>query len=214
MNHTPLRQQVVDYGIKMTQLGLTAGSGGNLSLRCPDGLIAITPSGVDYHDITPEQILLVNTKGEVVEGDGTASSETGMHLALYQCRPDIGAVVHTHSPYATTLACLNMELPATHYLVGFAGQKVPLAPYATFGSPELARYVADAMTDSNAALMANHGLTCVGATLKHALYIAEEIEFCCRVYIQAKSIGEPVILEDTEMDRVIDKFQAYAVNLS
>ena len=118
-------------------------------------------------------------------------------------------MVHTHSVYATTLACLGWELPAAHYLVAFSGVKVPLAPYATFGTQELADNVVKAMDGFNAVLMANHGLVAVGPSLSRAFTVAEEIEFAARVYFQARCIGPPNILPDDEMQRVIAKFTTY-----
>jgi L-fuculose-phosphate aldolase len=205
------RQAVVDFGLLMVRAGLTTGTGGNLS--CCDrvrGWMAISPSGVPYDVLKPRDVVLVDLDGNIVDGGLKPSSEIGFHLALYHHRADIGGVVHTHSVYATTLACLHLELPAIHYLVGFAGHKVPVAPYATFGTDALAQNICQTMgTDDNAVLLANHGLVTVGADLTHAFNIAEEIEFVARIFCQAKAIGEPVVLEDDEMTRVIQKFKTY-----
>ena len=204
------RKLLVDFGRKLVTGGLTTGSGGNLSLlNRRQGLVAITPSGVDYFEITPGQVVLMDLEGNQVDGPSRPSSELGFHLALYQDRPEVNAVVHTHSPYATTLACLNWELPPAHYLVGFAGAKVPLAPYHTYGTPELAQAVALAMRGYNAALLANHGLAAVGGTLPRAFAVAEEIEFAARVYYQAKAVGEPKILNARQMKEVLAKFETY-----
>lgn len=208
---TEERQAIVDGGNAMVHAGLTAGTGGNLSLACRRrGLIAISPSGVDYADMRPQDVVLVDLEGHTVEGAFKPSSELGFHLMLYRQRPAINAVVHTHSVYATTLAILGWELPAVHYLVGFAGRKVPVAPYATFGTDALAASVAATLgADYNAVLLANHGLVAVGQDLKAALNTAEEIEFVARVYYQARCAGQPVLLPDREMDVVIEKFKAY-----
>lgn len=204
------RKLVVEFGRKLLASGLTTGSGGNLSLADRGrGLLAITPSGEDYLEITPGRVVLVDLEGAQVDGPGRPSSELGIHLALYQERPEVNAVVHTHSPYATTLACLGWELPPAHYLVGFAGAKVPLAPYHTYGTPELAQAVALAMRGYNAALLANHGLVAVGNTLARAFAVAEEIEFAARVYYQAKAVGEPKILGAKQMEEVLAKFETY-----
>ncbi len=205
------RQAIVDGGRAMVSAGLTAGTGGNLSLICRRrGLIAISPSGVDYAVMRPQDVVLVDLEGRTREGDLKPSSELGFHLILYRRRPQVGAVVHTHSVYATTLACLGWELPAVHYLVGFAGLKVPVAPYATFGTEALAKSVADTMgTEYNATLLANHGLVAVGDDLAAALNTAEEVEFVARVFYQTKCAGQPVLLSDREMRRVIDKFKTY-----
>lgn len=205
------RAAVVRYGRAMVEAGLTTGTGGNVSCRSADGdRVAISPSGVPYGALEPREVVVVDLAGERVEGDCQPSSELGFHLALYRHRTDVGGVVHTHSVYATTLACLNWEIPAVHYLVGFAGQKVPVAPYATFGSEALARHVRDTMgTAYNAVLLANHGLVAVGGDLPRAFDTAEEIEFVARVFCQAKAIGDPVTLDAAEMRRVIEKFKTY-----
>ncbi len=204
------RRAVVEYGEKMLATGLTTGTGGNLSVRDPaTGLIALSPSGVEYPAMSPADVVVVDPGGAVVEGDRKPSSEAGFHLALYEKRADIGAVVHTHSVYATTLACLHWEIPAVHYLIGFAGKKVPLAPYATFGSEALAKHVADGIGEGNAVLLANHGLVAVGADLAAAFTCAEEIELVARIYYQTRCAGAPQLIDDAEMDRVIEKFKTY-----
>ena len=204
------RRQIVDYGLKMIRSGLTTGSGGNLSILSPaDNLIAISPSGIDYHDVTVADVVVVDRAGKVVDGDCKPSSELGFHLALYAARSEITAVVHTHSVYATTLACLHWELPAVHYLVAFSGDKVPLAPYATFGTVELANNIIESIGSYNAVLLANHGLVTVASDMKNCFNVAEEIELVARIYYQAKSVGQPVLVENEEMARVIDKFSHY-----
>ncbi len=204
------REALVQYGHKMVDAGLTTGAGGNLSIACRQrGWVAITPSGVAYDQLTAADIIVIDFQGQVVEGRGRPSSETGFHLALYAQRQDIQAVVHTHSVYATTLACLGWELPAVHYLVGFCGNKVPLAPYATYGSTQLADNICKAIGSYQAVLLANHGLVAVGPGLLKAFEVAAEIEFVARIYYQARSVGRPVILPDAEMARVIAKFKSY-----
>jgi L-fuculose-phosphate aldolase len=204
------RTSVVEYGLKMLASGLTTGTGGNLSvLNRSESLLAVSPSGVEYGLLSPEDIVLVGLDGKRVEGELAPSSELAIHLALYGKRSDISAVVHTHSIYATTLACLHWEIPAVHYLVGFSGDKVPLAPYATFGTPGLAKAVSEAIASYNAVLMANHGLIAVGKDLASAFTVAEEIEFVARIYYQARCAGEPVILSNQEMKTVVDRFAVY-----
>ncbi|MGE5840105.1 MAG: class II aldolase/adducin family protein, partial [Deltaproteobacteria bacterium] len=122
---------------------------------------------------------------------------------------DIQAIVHTHSVYATTLASLGWEIPPFHYLVAYSGKKVPLAGYATFGSEELARNVASAIGENNAVLMESHGVVAVGPNLAKAFETAEIIEYVARVYYLAKGRGEPALLSDEEMDRVIERFKGY-----
>jgi L-fuculose-phosphate aldolase len=207
---TTARQALVHYGQQLLTSGLTTGTGGNLSLCEPQqSRVAITPSGIAYDRMVPEDIVIVDLAGEVIEGHRTPSSEAGFHIALYRKRADVRAVVHTHSVYATTLACLHWEIPAVHYLVGFSGLKVPLAPYATFGSRELADNLAETIADFNAVLMANHGLVTVGADLPQAFATAEEIEFVARLYYQTRLAGAPKILPEEEMGRVLKKFETY-----
>ena len=205
------RQSVVENGLAMVQAGLTTGTGGNLSCCAREhNLVAISPSGVPYGDLRTRDVVVVNLEGEHVDGDLRPSSEMGFHLALYRHRADVGGIVHTHSVFATTLACLNREIPPVHYLVGFAGPKVPVAPYATFGTRELAENVRRTMGQKyHAVLLANHGLVAVGADLPKALDIAEHVEFVARIFCQAQTMGQPVVLSDGEMERVIEKFQTY-----
>ena len=204
------RTEIVRFGKKLLTAQLTSGTGGNLSIfNRRDGLIAISPSGIDYDEMEPADIPVVDGSGMSVEGSRKPSSELGFHLSLYRKRPDINAVVHTHSVYATTMACLNWEIPAVHYLVAYSGHKVPLAPYATFGTDELAANVAGAIGNHNAVLLANHGLVTVGPNLATTFAVAEEIELVARIYYQAKCIGQPVIIPEGEMSRVIEKFAVY-----
>ncbi|PLX70180.1 MAG: fuculose phosphate aldolase [Denitrovibrio sp.] len=204
------REQLVEYGKKLVTTGLTSGTGGNLSIYDREsGYVAVTPSGMDYFDIKPQDIVITDINGEKIEGENKATSELSFHLALYKHRSDINAVVHTHSSFATTVACLGLELPAVHYMVAFSGNKVPLAPYATFGTDELAENIINSIGSCNAVLLANHGLVTVSGNLPSAFAAAEEIEFTARIYIQAKSAGEPVIISDKEMQTVIEKFKWY-----
>jgi L-fuculose-phosphate aldolase len=204
------RNDIVRFGQKMAASGLTVATGGNLSVADRrEGLIAISPSAMDYYAVKPSHVAVVSMEGKKMEGRGNPSSELPLHLALYQERSDVQAVVHTHSVYATTVASLGLEIPAFHYLVGFSGKKVPLAPYATFGSEELARNVAGALGDSNAVLMTNHGMAAVGATLAAAFTVAQIVEYLSRVYCQVRALGEPALLPDEEMNKVIEKFKQY-----
>jgi L-fuculose-phosphate aldolase len=204
------RNLIVAYGKKLIAAQLTTGSGGNLSIfNRKENLIAIKPSGMDYLLMQPEDVVVLTPDGSIVEGSRQPSSETKFHLALLNRRSDINAVVHTHQVYATTIACMNWELPAVHYLVGFSGNKVPLAKYATYGSQELSDNILDAIGNYNACLMANHGIVTVGASILSAFAVAEEIELVARLYVQCKSMGEPVILSKEEMVVVGEKFKTY-----
>ena len=204
------RELVVLYGKKLIDSGLTTGTGGNISIFNPaKGLMAISPSGIAYHEIKPEQVVIMDLANNIVDSDKRPSSEYNMHKIFYKKREEVRAVVHTHSVYATTIACLNWELPAVHYLIGFAGGKVPLAGYATFGTEELANNAYQAMGKYNAVLLANHGLLAVGTDIDWAFNTAEEIEFTAQIYYRTKSIGEPIILAAEEMEKIMRKFASY-----
>jgi len=204
------RHTIVEFGKRLITAHLTTGSGGNLSIyNRAEGLIAIKPSGIDYFSMQPDDVVVVTPKGEIVDGKLKPSSEIRFHLDLLNHRPDINAVLHTHQVYATTIACLNWELPAVHYLVGFCGNKVPLAPYATFGTAELSENILDSIGNYNACLLANHGIVTVGSNMAAAFTTAEELELVARLYYQAKCLGEPVILSDQEMTVVGERFKTY-----
>jgi L-fuculose-phosphate aldolase len=204
------KKEIIRFGKKLIDSRLTTGTGGNLSIfNRKEGLIAISPSGMDYLEMKLEDIVLINIEGEIIEGCRKPSSELDFHTMLYLKRDDINAIVHTHSVYATTLACLNWEIPPVHYLVGFSGNKVPLAPYATFGTRELSDNISKTIENYNAILLANHGLITIGVDLQSAFYAAEQIELVAQIYYQSRCIGEPVILSDREMDKIVNKFKTY-----
>ena len=204
------RQQIVAYGKRLITHGLTRGTGGNLSVfNRASGFAAVSPSGLDYFETLPEDVPVVDLSGHAVDGRRKPTSELPFHLVLYSGRDDIGAVVHTHSVHATALACLGLELPPVHYLVGFAGSNVRCARYATFGTDELARNAFEAMEGRKAALLANHGLIAGGADLQEAFMIAETVEFCAEIYCRCRALGHPVVLSDAEMAVVIEKFKTY-----
>jgi L-fuculose-phosphate aldolase len=205
------RKEIVTFGRKLLASGLTAGTGGNLSIVNRDkNCVAITPSGVDYLEMSPGDVVLVGMDGRLLETSGyKPSSELLFHLGLYGKRQDIRGIVHTHSVYATTLATLGWEIPPFHYLVAYSGRKVPLAAYATFGSEALARNVADAIGENNAVLMGSHGVVTVGPSLAKAFETAEVVEYVARVYYLAKGRGEPALLSDEEMSKVLEKFKGY-----
>jgi len=205
------RQVVVEYGKKLITAGLTRGTGGNISVLEPKSkLMAISPSGMDYFETKPEDVVIMDLNGKIVDGFRKPSSEWRMHLIFYQKREDVGAVVHTHSMFATTLATLHWEVPPASYLIAYAGKKVPCAPYATFGTQEIADAAYNAMgKEYNAVLLANHGLIAVGPDMPSAFGIAEIIEMVCEIYYRAKCVGEPVILPDEEMELMLKKFKTY-----
>jgi L-fuculose-phosphate aldolase len=204
------RTAVVEYGRKLANSSLTTGTGGNISVfDRARGIAAMSPSAMDYDLVRPGDVVLVSIDGEIVEGGRKPSTETPLHLAHYRARPDVAAIVHSHPPYATTVACLNWEIPALHYLVGYSGRKVPLAPYATYGTDELARLTVEAIGAHNAVLMSNHGLLTVGRDIASAFATSEIVEFMARVLLQAKSVGEPRLLTDPQMDDAIARFGSY-----
>ncbi len=205
------REEIVAFGKLMLSSGLTRGTGGNLSIfNREKGLMAISPSGIPYEQTEVEDVVIMDLDGNIVEGDRVPSSENVMHAIVYKKRDDVDAMVHVHSTYATTISCLNESLPAVDYLVAFAGGKeVPCAKYATFGTPELAENAIEAMGSLNAVLLANHGMNCVAKDMSTAFAIAEQLEFCAELYVRARSIGTPVILDDAEMERMLVRFSNY-----
>lgn len=188
---------------------LTPGRTGNLSVRRGERL-AITPSGVPYADIRPADVPVVGLDGERLAGELAPSSESPMHRGIYD-RFDTGAVVHTHSPWATTLAVCRQPLPPVHYMLALAGGRVPLADYATYGTVELAAAVVAAMerADATACILANHGLVATGADAAEAFETAVAVESVARVYCQASAFGTPAELPEQELDAVAEKLRAY-----
>ena len=204
------REMVVEYCQKLVTHRLTRGTGGNISvLSRGERLMAVSPSGLDYFRTEPQDVVVTDLEGHVVDGRRAPSSEAGMHRLLYARREDVNAVVHTHSTYATTLACLRWELPAVHYLIGFAGGNVRCIDYYPFGSAELAGHVLTGISDRYAVLLGNHGLLAAGPDLPYAFNTAEEVEFVCELYCRAKSLGEPALLNEPEMKVVLEKFKTY-----
>jgi L-fuculose-phosphate aldolase len=205
-----LRRRLIETAVAMNRSGLNQGTSGNLSSRCEGGML-ITPSGMDYAGLEPGDIVFVDANGQP-EGRRLPSSEWRIHEDIYAARPEAAAILHAHPTACTALACLNRPIPAFHYMVAVAGGRdIPCAPYATFGSQELSDGVVEALDGRKACLMANHGLVCLAENLDRALALAIEIETLARTYLQALSVGEPVILGDAEMDRVLLKFKTYGV---
>ena len=151
----------------------------------------------------------MDLEGNVVEGNRLPSSEWEMHLLQYKERTDLDAVIHAHTTYATVLACLRWELPATHYMLAVAGKNVRCAEYATYGSHELALNATKAMRERRAVILANHGILAGANDLLNAFNIIEEVEYCSQIYYMAKSIGEPIVLPDEEMNLMAEKFKTY-----
>ena len=189
--------------------GLVVGTSGNVSARVGDR-IAITPTGVDYAELTPESIVLLDGDGAVVAGDLAPTSELPLHLALYRLAGRrVGAVVHTHAVHATAVSLLVDELPAVHYNLAVLGGPVRVARYAGYGTPELADAVVDALGTSHGCLMANHGAVTVGANLAAAYDRALQLEWLCRVWLTARAVGEPRPLPPGELDRMVERMRTY-----
>jgi ribulose-5-phosphate 4-epimerase/fuculose-1-phosphate aldolase len=208
------RQAVIDAALAMSRSGLSPGRSGNVSCRWKGGML-ITPTGMAYAEIRPRDIVFVNAKGDVPDKKSRKpSSEWRFHLAAYQARPDVKAVVHTHSLNATVLACAHRPIPAFHYMVAVGGgNDIPLVPYDTFGTDELAQFVATGLAQRNACLMANHGQIAIGANLCTALELAREVEVLAEQYVKVLTLGgEPHILPDDEMARVLERFKSYGQN--
>jgi L-fuculose-phosphate aldolase len=203
-----VRADLVAYGRKLLRLGLLSQTSGNLSVKTGDGDIYITPSSMEYDHIEEDDIVVVGPDGAVLDGHRAPSSETPLHCLVYQSRPEMSAIVHTHSPNATTLAVLGMTIPAVHYNIAVLGTtEIQVAEYATYGTAQLARNVRDAFPPpSRAVLIANHGLVAVGETLKKAADGAEVVETLAGLYYRALVVGKPNILSDEQMAEVMAKY--------
>lgn len=198
------RQALVDASRRLHDLGLVTGTSGNLSVRIGDRVL-VTPSGVSYRTLEPTGIAVVTLDGDVLDAGASApSSETPLHLGIYRTT-SAQAIVHTHAPWATALGLVRDELPSVHYAILALGGPVRVAPYATFGSQELADNVREAMTDRKAALMGNHGAVTSGGDLAEAVRNAETIEWLSRLYMQAAQLGEPVTLTTGQLDDVLHR---------
>lgn len=203
------RREVLETALSLSRRGLSPGRSGNVSRRFGEGMI-ITPSGLAYETLRPEDMVYVSAGGERRKGEWKPSSEWRFHLAVYTARPDVAAVVHSHSLNATALACAHKEIPAFHYMVAVAGGKnIPLVPYATFGTDALSRHVVKGLRKRNACLMANHGQIAVAASCVAALELAAEVELLAEQYCKVLAIGKPKVLDDDEMERVIELFEGY-----
>jgi L-fuculose-phosphate aldolase len=200
------RRRVADAARRLAAEGLVLGTAGNVSERSGE-LVAVTPTGAVLEQVTPEDVVVVDLDGAPVDGDLAPTSELGLHLGAYR-RYGAGAVVHAHSPYGSALACVLDELPVVHYQMLALGGAVRVAPYATFGSPELAELTLDALKDRAAALMSNHGTIALGADAGTALETACLLEWACTVYWRAASLGVPRTLDDSQLRAVIDTVAA------
>jgi len=201
------RAQLVEFSQRMQADELTVGTSGNLSVRS-GGQVAITPSGIAYDTLTPESICVISVEGDVLEGALEPSSEVPMHTLVYQ-RTNAAAVVHTHPVYTTTLSALITELPPVHYMIALLGGPVRVAPYATYGTTELAENSVAAMRGRYGAILQNHGATTYGESLPKAYTRSIYLEWLCRMYYQARLLGEPNLLPPDEIERVAKKLEGY-----
>ncbi len=208
MAELDLRAQIVATAREMNACGLNRGTSGNVSARCNDGFL-VTPSGLSYAAMQPQDIVAMTLEGEA-QGALLPSSEWRFHRALYVARPEVGAVVHAHSPFATTLACLGRDIPPFHYMVAVAGgNNIRCGAYATFGTQQLAEHALSALQGRRACLLANHGMIAVGSSLGDALSLAVEVEALAEQYWRALQIGVPNLLSEAEMEVVLAKFATY-----
>jgi len=205
-----LRSALVEYGLKLGSSGLSEGSTGNISVRVPEGML-ITPSGIAYDLLRPESMVLV-----ALDAFGSyqhalkPSSEWQFHRDIYLARPEVQAIVHAHPVHSTALAIRRMPIPPLHYMIAVAGGKtIPCAPYATFGSEALSQHALATLQGHKACLLANHGMIAVGSDLAEAMRIAIEVEVLAKQYVLTLQLGGPVLLDDEEMDRVLEKFKTY-----
>jgi ribulose-5-phosphate 4-epimerase/fuculose-1-phosphate aldolase len=203
-----LREAMVQASLELVARGLNRGSSGNVGVRCGDRML-VTPSGVPARELTPQSIVLLAANGNVI-GGGRPSSEWRFHRDILMARPDVNAIVHVHSPFATTLACLGVEVPPFHYMIAaLGGTTIRCAPYALFGTQELSDHALAALEDRRACLLANHGMIAAGRDLDHALALCVEAESLCEQYWRARQIAEPRHLSEAQMAEVLHKFKTY-----
>ena len=202
------REALLNSALALQTLGLNQGTSGNASIRQGDNFL-ITPSGMAINEMSANSIVEMSMRGEAISV-GKPSSEWRFHRDIYQARPEVGAVIHTHSMFATTLACLRKDIPPFHYMIAVVGgDTIRCADYALFGTQALSDSAIKALKDRRACLLANHGMIAVGKTLKQAQEVAKEVETLCEQYWRAMQIGEPHILSPQEMQDVFEQFKDY-----
>jgi L-fuculose-phosphate aldolase len=208
---TALREAIVSACRAMAGLGLNQGTSGNISVRWGDGLL-ITPSGRPYDTMDPADIVALDREG-CFDHPLKPSSEWRFHRDILLARPEFGAIVHAHPVHATAFAICRREIPAVHYLIAAAGgANIRCGGYADYGTEALSRIAVEALEGRLACLLANHGLIACGTDLERALWLAVEVETLCRQYAVALQVGAPVILTDTEIGRIVEKFRGYGLN--
>jgi L-fuculose-phosphate aldolase len=212
VNHRGLREEVARVAKQLIHSGLVTGTSGNVSASTPEGDVLMTPSGIDYGELEPNDVVLVGVAGEVLEGSLQPSTETPMHTGIYRARPEVGAVVHTHSVFATTLACLGWTIPPVHYMLTTLSEdgEIPLAPYTTYGTEQLADYAAEALGESrNACLLQNHGTITVGDSPEEAFSRTVVLEEMAEIYYRTRVAGGPVLLAPEQVEDVAAKISGY-----
>jgi L-fuculose-phosphate aldolase len=203
------REQLLGIMQRLLQSGLNRGTSGNASVRVNNGLL-LSPTGMDVEDMIASDMVFMNEEGEF-EGERKPTSEWQFHLDILNARPEIGAVIHTHSMFATTLACLRKDVPPFHYMIAISGgNTIRCAPYALFGSESLSCVALKALEGRRACLLANHGMIALGENLKQAFDVAVEVEALCEQYLRALQVGEPAILTPQEMTEVFEQFKGYS----
>jgi L-fuculose-phosphate aldolase len=208
MQHEAIRREMIATCIFMNERGINQGTSGNISVRV-DGGFLITPSGLAYAEMQPEDIVFMKTDASH-KGPRKPSTEWRFHRDIMEEKPEVGATIHLHSMFCTSLSMLRREIPAVHYMIAAAGgPSVPCVPYVTWGTQELADYIVAALENRHACLLANHGMVCVGPNLKKAAWLAVEIETLAAQYWRALQVGVPHILPDDEIGRVMEKFKSY-----
>jgi L-fuculose-phosphate aldolase len=211
MTESDLRQALVESCRELERLQINQGTSGNLSVRFDDAML-ITPSGIPYDRLRPEMIALMPlaSNGGSWRGPQKPSSEWRMHLDILRARPDDGAIVHTHSVYATALAMLREEIPAAHYMIAaFGGSNVRCTAYAPYGTQELSDLVVEGLRDRHGVLLGQHGMVVTGRDLGQAMWRAVELETLAKMYALARSIGRPHILPDEEIALTVERFKSY-----
>ncbi len=208
METADLRNELLHTALQMNATGINQGTSGNVSARTEHGFL-ITPSGLPYDKTSPADLVQMSMDGSSI-GRLQPSSEWRFHLDIYRERPDVAAIVHTHSTSATALACLDRGIPPFHYMVAVGGGRdIRCCPYATFGTQQLSDYAVAALQERKACLLGHHGVIATGPNLAKALSIAVEVETLARMYLACLTVGEPKLLDDAEMDVVIEKFRTY-----
>ncbi|WP_295160697.1 L-fuculose-phosphate aldolase [uncultured Brachyspira sp.] len=212
-NRKDLSKKIIDACLNMRKDGVNQGTAGNISIRFKNGML-ITPSGMPYDIMTPDDIVFVDEKGDF-EKDKIPSSEWKFHLSILKNNPNFNAVIHNHAVYSSAVSILNIDyIPAIHYMVGVAGgNKIPCAKYATYGTQELCDNISEAMKGYKACILKNHGLVASDETLEKAYHVMMEVENLSRLYITVRNIGDYSVLSDSEMEVILEKFKNYGLNV-